>query len=206
MNAPAPEIRLRRALPALFALVCLLAFGLPSADARPGGGHSFSGGSHSSGRSSGGFSRGSGSRSSSPSIIPVPSPGYRGGSSGGSGCGAAGCFLLLVVIVIIVVIILLARRAKGSGSPVPPPQAPPPPDLDGIRALDPEFSVVLFEDFVYALYSRAHQARSQSDALDALAPYLSREARTHLAGRPPVGAPVEGVVIGTVHPTVVTLP
>lgn len=67
--------------------------------------------------------------------------------------------------------------------------------LEAIRALDPDFSVVLFEDFVYALYAEAHTARG-SGQLETLSPYLSSEARRALAqlGHTPVTTVVVGAM------------
>jgi uncharacterized Zn finger protein (UPF0148 family) len=84
------------------------------------------------------------------------------------------------------------------------------PQLDAIRRLDPEFSAVLFQDFVYALYARAHHARSNHEALAALAPYLSARARTALEAFPLPGAPETmptlAVILGAVHVEQVTVP
>jgi uncharacterized Zn finger protein (UPF0148 family) len=181
---------------ALLALLLLPALAL----ARPGGGHSYHGSSHGSS---------SGSHSSGSTHV------FSGSRSSGSGGGRLGCgggFFLLVVILIIVVVVLSAqkRNAAGPGMPTapfaPPPTPSAPPDLDRIRTLDPEFSAVLFEDFAYDLYARAHEARNSPAALSALAPYLSEAARRDLAERPPVGAPVSGVVVGALHVADVVLP
>lgn len=51
------------------------------------------------------------------------------------------------------------------------------------RPYDPDFSIVLFEDFVYALYARAQQARGRG-TLDELGPYLSSAARSQLRASP----------------------
>ena len=51
--------------------------------------------------------------------------------------------------------------------------------LEGLRALDPDFSLVLFEDFLYALYARVHEARGRG-GLDGLAGYVSPAARRGL--------------------------
>lgn len=185
---------------------------------RPGGGHTFSGGSsHSfSGGSRSGSSFSFGSRSSRPVFV----------GSGGSGCGIGGCFMLLVIALIVIVVLYLINKSRGGGGgtgggiSVPPVfpgggggeayptgDGPPPArDLDEIRNLDPEFSVVLFEDFAYALYAKAHESRSDRQQLDSLAPYLSAAARTELASRQPVGAPVSGVVIGAMHAVELRLP
>ena len=178
---------------------------LTAASFRPGGGHSYSG--RSSGRSSGGFrSGGSSGFGSMPRV---------GGLGGGSGCGIGGCFMLLVLIVVVLLVLYLINKSRGGGPPAPPgagppsgPPAGPPPstDRDAIRGIDPEFSVVLFEDFVYALYAKAHEARADRRQLDALAPYLSAAARDELASRTPVGAPVSGVVIGAMRAVGLRLP
>jgi hypothetical protein len=207
-TAPARR-RLARAA-ALSILLLLTAAGAAEAW-RPGGGHSFSGRSS----SGGGFhsSPSLGSRSSGTHFVPV----FPGG--GGSGCGPCGCFLLLVLIVVIVLVLYWIKRQKGGGPlsslfgggggpPTPPagPELPPGRDLDGIRDLDPEFSVVLFEDFAYALYAKAHESRSDRKQLDTLAPYLAQAARDEIAARPPVGAPVSGVVIGAMRAVDLRLP
>jgi DNA-directed RNA polymerase subunit RPC12/RpoP len=88
----------------------------------------------------------------------------------------------------------------------PAPTAPRSLDLESIRTLDPDFSTVLFEDFAYDLYARAHEARSHPAALEALAPYLSEAARRHLAERSPQGAPVSAVIVGALRVAEVTLP
>ena len=95
-------------------------------------------------------------------------------------------------IVIIAAIVARQRRRLRAGPqrwdsapPKEPPTRPASRDLDQIRNLDPEFSVVLFEDFAYALFARAHQARSSPRDLEALSPYLGAAVRSHLAERRP---------------------
>ncbi|MFO0546761.1 MAG: TIM44-like domain-containing protein [Polyangiaceae bacterium] len=66
-------------------------------------------------------------------------------------------------------------------------------DLESIRATDPDFSIVLLEDFLYTLYSEVHTARG-ANQLDKLAPYLgpmARRALTYPAGR------VQSIVVGS---------
>jgi predicted lipid-binding transport protein (Tim44 family) len=68
--------------------------------------------------------------------------------------------------------------------------------LESIRQTDPDFSVVLLEDFLYALYAEAQTARGQG-ALARLAPYFQPEARVQLEG---LGAhPVSGIVVGALR-------
>ncbi len=87
------------------------------------------------------------------------------------------------------------------GPPASPASAPTrrSHDLDALRTLDPEFSAVLFEDFAYDLFARAHVARTNERDLEALSPYLAAAVRSQLAKRQPVGVPVSGVVIGALR-------
>jgi predicted lipid-binding transport protein (Tim44 family) len=75
-----------------------------------------------------------------------------------------------------------------------------------VRAVDPDFSAVLFDDFVYTLYATAQRARHDQEALAALAPYLAPEVRTALQARPPRNAPVEAVIVGAVRVASVNVP
>jgi len=184
----------RATLAAAAALVVLAGVlaGVDLAEARPGGGQSFSGGSS-----------------------------FDGGGGGGGDGGAHLLYFLVRLIIIypqvgvpvaivVAVGIVMAKRKNDSLSDWDSGQSvaarTPPPDLRAIRAGDPEFSSVLFSDFVYALYARAHQARSEPGGLDGLAPYLSPSARAALAQRAPVGEPVAGVVIGGMRYTFVNAP
>ncbi len=179
---------------AMSALVFLLE--LATADARPGGGHSYSGG--------GGFSGG----------------GSSGGGSGGGSSGGGDVLFLLVhllirypqigvpVLAVVVVMWLLGKRERSrnadwdSGPPVVQPRSV---SLERIARVDPEFSRVVFDDFVYRLYARAHGSRNDDHAMRALAPYLSAEARAQLQARPPRAA-VSGVVIGAMRVIEVEVP
>jgi len=180
-------------------LVLVLLLLLPAvAVARPGGGEGYSGG---------------------------------GGDSGGGDGGGELAWLLIrlwiefciaypqigIPVTIVVILIVMARRRRkaragsqnwdsASSRATAPPTGPRSQDLDAIRTLDPDFSVVLFEDFAYALYARAHQARSSRRDLDALAPYMSEAARQQIEQRRPVGAPVHGVVVGALRVADLSLP
>ena len=160
--------------------------------------------------------------------------GYSGGGGSGSGGGGGdggGLIYLLIRLLIwlifnhpvigipltIAVIIGFIRWNKNKETrqmgwdsapnrATPPPQRQPSQNLEAIRTLDPDFSIVLFDDFVFALYAKAHQARANKRDLDVLAPYLSDAARAGLAQRPPIGAPVTAVVVGALRVLDVRLP
>lgn len=67
-----------------------------------------------------------------------------------------------------------------------------------LRKFDPNFSEIVFSDFCYALYGKAHEARGRSaNALDQFSPYLSEAARKSLLQRSPAGLrEVKGIIIG----------
>lgn len=67
--------------------------------------------------------------------------------------------------------------------------------LARIAEVDPGFSVVLFEDFVFTLYSRLHEARG-GGRLQTLAPFLAPAAGQALAGRTQGVQQVEGIIVG----------
>jgi predicted lipid-binding transport protein (Tim44 family) len=176
------------------------------ADARPGGGHSYSGGG-----GGGHYSGGGGGHS------------WGGGGSGGGGSGGGEVLFLLIrllfevpqigvpVLVIAVVAYIWIKKSSSVNAAaawdsveiLPPP---PPPPIDKLQEIDREFSPVLFEDFLFRLYGQAQRARSDPQALSALAPYLTDSSRLALAQRPPAGQPVEDVVIGTLRISDVKMP
>jgi hypothetical protein len=63
--------------------------------------------------------------------------------------------------------------------------------------MDPDFSQVLFEDFLVHLYTEAQRVRGDAKALAELAPYLKVEARQALAMRAAKASAVDAVVIGS---------
>ncbi|MDQ1707854.1 MAG: hypothetical protein QOJ88_1065 [Pyrinomonadaceae bacterium] len=67
-----------------------------------------------------------------------------------------------------------------------------------LRKFDPNFSEIVFTDFCYALYGKAHDARGHGAAtLDQFSPYLSEAARKSLLQRNPAGLQeVKGVIVG----------
>src|SRR6266568_3279216 len=70
-----------------------------------------------------------------------------------------------------------------------------------LRRFDPNFSEIIFIDFCYALYGRAHDARGRgAKALDELSPYLSDAARASLLQlNPPNLKAVQGIIVGAMN-------
>jgi len=186
-----------------------LSFALLSAgvaEARPGGGHSYSGGGGGYSGGGGGYSGGGG--------------GYSGGGGGGfssysSGGGGEAPGAIGVIIMILAFVLMMAewyRRVHAElntyeshiqdFSPLTPaPAAPAKIDWSALRARDDNFSRVVFEDFLFQLYARAHEARADAEAMAALAPYIVPGAREALAAREPVDVPITSVVIGSMRIT-----
>lgn len=162
------------------------------AAARPGGGQSYSGGSRSGGSS-------------------------RSGGGGGDGGILVDLLILLVIehpsvgipVVILVVIAVIARAAVHRGmkawsttpidvsrvQTVQRAAGQPRKELEQLRRLDPEFSLVLFEDFVYMLYAAVQRARALGTA--PLSAYLAPNLLPALAS--PALADVQGIVIGALR-------
>jgi DNA-directed RNA polymerase subunit RPC12/RpoP len=180
---------------ALLSTLGLLVLVSGDAWARGGGGHSFSG------------SRGS-----------------HGGGGDGVGSLIEAVFRLLfwlvffhpligipLVIVIAIAAVRILRSSPslsfdvgGSRTPFAPPPLPPSEAprrrLERLRdeGRDPSFSLILFEDFLYALYARAQEARG-ARSLDFLSPWLSGPARAALADGAERVAKVEAVVVGAMR-------
>jgi predicted lipid-binding transport protein (Tim44 family)/predicted RNA-binding Zn-ribbon protein involved in translation (DUF1610 family) len=70
--------------------------------------------------------------------------------------------------------------------------------FERIREIDPEFSLVVFEDFFYSLYAEAHRARG-AGALERLAPFIGATARRSLEALG--GKNVRAVVVGAMRYT-----
>lgn len=187
----------RRRLAVTAALTLALIGAAAIAHARPGGGGTF-GGSRSSGGSSGGSS----------------------GSGGGGGGGAELIFFLFricfeypligipLLIAVIAYFVIKARSSTGekdwsagNASPQstytpPPPRANVQQALQRLRLADANFSRVLLEDFLYALYAEVHTARGQGQAAR-LSAYLAPESLADLARAPAKG--VHDIVVGAMR-------
>lgn len=74
-------------------------------------------------------------------------------------------------------------------------------EFNQLRRFDPNFSEIIFTDFCYALYAKAHEARGRgAEALDQLSPYLSDETRQALLQRnPPNLQSVIGIIVGSMQ-------
>lgn len=70
--------------------------------------------------------------------------------------------------------------------------------FDRLRKFDPNFSEIVFTDFCYTLYAKAHHARGTgAKALDQLSPYLSDHGRKSLLQLNSTGLQeVKGIIIG----------
>ena len=73
--------------------------------------------------------------------------------------------------------------------------------FEQLRKFDPNFSEIVFTDFCYTLYGRAHHARGKGpNSLDQLSPYLSERARKSLLQLNSAGQPeVRGIIIGSMN-------
>jgi hypothetical protein len=156
--------------------------------------------------------------------------GGSGGSGGGGGDGAAGAIIWLIfqafrfliyltieypvigipldILVACGVAYYFVRRARRTE-----PSSPLgldthqvhseniPRQFEQLRKFDPNFSEIVFTDFAYALYGKAHDARGHGPAgLDQFSPYLSDIARKNLLARNPPGLrEVKGIIVGALN-------
>jgi len=87
----------------------------------------------------------------------------------------------------------IANSSSSLGAPSKANKA-----FENLRKFDPNFSEIVFTDFCYTLYAKAHHARGTgSKALDQLSPYLGEQARKSLVQLNPAGLQeVKGIIIG----------
>ncbi|MDO9015644.1 MAG: Tim44-like domain-containing protein [Deltaproteobacteria bacterium] len=89
-----------------------------------------------------------------------------------------------------------APEAPSAATRAPEPMSQARASLQALRAVDPDFSVVVLEDFLYALYAEVQRARG-SGTLDTLVAYVSADVRRKLSG---AGlASVEDVIVGALR-------
>jgi hypothetical protein len=149
------------------------------------------------------------------------------GGSGGGGDGAAGAIIWLIfqafrfliyltieypavgipldILVACGVAYYFVRRARRvePSAPLGLDTYPGHPEntsrqFEQLRKFDPNFSEIVFTDFAYALYGKAHDARGRgAPALDQLSPYLSDVSQKSLLQRNPPGLKtVKGIIVG----------
>jgi predicted lipid-binding transport protein (Tim44 family) len=98
----------------------------------------------------------------------------------------------------------VAQRADISAPSLSQPQAPRRDArfrvLQVVRDQDPDFSLVLLEDFAYTLYAESQRARHDPAALALLAPYWGERPKMELSLRQPRPGRVEAVVVGSLWP------
>jgi Tim44-like domain len=114
-------------------------------------------------------------------------------------------------IVVLVGAIYFFKRKKTSasfssiviqpGAAVAQSTSNPTHSLTRLRKFDPNFSEIVFTDFAYSLYAKAHDARGHGAvALDLFSPYLSEAARKTLIIRNPKGIQeVKSIIVGSMR-------
>lgn len=119
----------------------------------------------------------------------------------------------LDIIVISAVIVYFARRPKKTtksftaaagyetlGLATAAPEVPQNAErsFEQLRRFDPNFSEIVFTDFCYALYGKAHEARGRGrESLHQFSPYLSDSARGSLLQLNTAGLKeVKGIIVG----------
>jgi hypothetical protein len=160
-------------------------------------------------------------RSGSSDYDYTPSPGssYSGGGGGGGGAASLFFMLLFVGVVVVVTVVkhvvdrqredwatnmgstFVAPDLSWSPPPPPPPKPTEPPGRDKLLELtqvhDPEFSLVVFEDFLYSLFAAFHEARGKSARHD-VTPYVESEAKNELLKKKD---DVRSVIVGSMEIT-----
>jgi len=171
-----------------------------------GGSYGGSGGSYSGSGGSGGSYSGSGGGSGSGSTYVPPSESSNKGVK---------FFFFIVLPLCLIVLYVWWKRSQDSyaadmadwsaghiepedGPAIEAPQPGVRRELEKIRKFDPDFSPVLFDDFLYALFATTHEARGRGK-LKQLTPYLSGNARSKLHTDPAYVKEVKSIVIGAMH-------
>lgn len=202
--------RLRRYQPlalALLPLAILLLPALAHAALRPGGGQSYSGSSSSGSSGSSGGGGGGGDDGGAIIYLIILCFEYP----------QIGIPLLVIVVTFLIVRAMwrskmTAWSTQGSGGatayvpgyaapstpqPVPATRGIPRSRLDAIRQTDPDFSVALFEDFLYTLYAHAQTARPRGQ-ITTLGAYLAPAVQQTIGHDASLEA-IGGIVIGAMR-------
>jgi hypothetical protein len=90
------------------------------------------------------------------------------------------------------------QGTRGARRVPQPPSESPRKTLESLRLSDPAFSLVVFEDFLSALFVKAHEARGDG-VLSPLAGYLAPSAQQTLAGLSPEARDVTTVIVGAMR-------
>lgn len=117
-----------------------------------------------------------------------------------------------IIVIAAVIWFFVIRKSKGPSTFIsatrgltPGPslqvQHNPAKAFEHLRQFDPNFSGIVFTDFCYTLYGRAHHARGKgSNPLNQLSPYLSDRARKALLQLNSSGqTEVRGIIIGSMN-------
>lgn len=142
---------------------------------------------------------------------------FSGGHDGGGGGGDIGFILQLLwwllelcidypaigIPLVILIIVWIWWASKNSDKPKPYSSAAPvaeapstvPSSLARLVKYDPNFSEISFNDFIYALYGKVHEARGRGDLLDYTS-YAAESALKNLGPVPPEIKDVTGVIVG----------
>lgn len=172
-------------------ILLLLLLVAAGAEARIGGGDSYSDDSSSSSDSS--------DYSSDSSDSDYGSSDYGSSSGGSSGGGGSADAASVMIVGIFMLFVFVGGVANGlnqrSVSLSITPSASPvrgPTSMSALGQHDPNFSEIVFTDFCYSLFARFHEARGRG-RVDDLAPYFAADVRAAAQAN----GNVDGVVVGS---------
>lgn len=168
-------------------LLLLIAFG---AEARIGGGDSYSDSSSSDSSSDSSYS-------SSDDSSDYDSSSSSGSSSSGSADPGAIFALMFFMFIMFVGAVANATRTPSARVLTVAPTRPAPVSIESLRQFDPNFSEIVFTDFCYSLFARVYEALGRG-RVDDFAPYVGAAVREGLKTHAPQGlSSIDGVVIGS---------
>ncbi len=180
-------------------LISTLLF-VSSAVARPGGGHSYSGGGFSRGLPGGGFRGGFGSSggwSHSWPSGPTNSWNYPANSISFATDNKQLLFILCVVVLIFLILSFRKnKKADWNSRKVAPKTA----SLSIIKQTDPLFSEVLFFDFMYALLPAVYESFQRGQKQQALTPYVTKSIFQAIQKRFAEATKISHIAVGSIQP------